>query len=115
MKAPMQVQSQVQSKDENQTSKQTSSKQRESMQTLVTRQTAIRHIEQKPETGIMPEHIIRSKVTEIQIPIYPDPLMKPPPRPPDIKMQDDRKMDLDLDLEINKDFDENSPYQEGKV
>ena len=27
-------------------------------------------------------------------------------------MQDDRKMNLDLDLEINKDFEENSLYQE---
>ena len=52
-------------------------------------------------------------MTEIQIPIYPDPLMKPPPRPPDMKTQDDRKINLDLDLEINKDFEENSLYQEG--
>ena len=43
-------------------------------------------------------------ITEIKIPIYPDPLMKPPPRLPDVKTQDDRKITLDLDLEINKDF-----------
>ena len=30
-------------------------------------------------------------------------------------MQDDRKIHLDLDLEINKDFKENSPYQEGII
>ena len=70
----------------------------------------VRHIEQRPEASIMPEHTIRQKVTEMQIPIYPDPLMKPPPRLPDIKMQDDRKINLDLDLEINKDFEENSLY-----
>ena len=63
----------------------------------------------------MPEHIIRPKVTEIQIPIYPDPLRKPPPRLPDIKMQDDRKINVDLDLEINKGFEENSPCQEGMI
>ena len=57
----------------------------------------------------MPEHINRPKLTEIQIPIYPDPLMKLP----DLKMQNDWKINLDLDLEINKDFEENSPYQEG--
>ena len=65
--------------------------------------------------GIVPEHLIRPTVTEIKIPIYPDPFMKPPPRPPDIKAQDDRKINLDLDLEINKDFEENSLYQEGII
>ena len=37
--------------------------------------------------------------------------MKPPPRLPDVKTQDDRK--INLDLEINKGFEENSLYQEG--
>ena len=41
--------------------------------------------------------------------------MKPPPRLSDVKMQDDRQINLDLDLEINKDFEENSPYQEGTI
>ena len=30
-------------------------------------------------------------------------------------MQDDRKINLVLDLEIDKDFEENSPYQEGII
>ena len=51
----------------------------------------------------------------MQVPFYPDPLMKPPPRLPDAKTQNDRQIDLDLDLEINKDFEENSPYQEGII
>ena len=34
------------------------------------------------------------------IPNYPGPLRKPLPRLPDVKVQDDRKIDLDLDLEI---------------
>ena len=38
--------------------------------------------------------------------------MKPPPRLPDTKSQDDRKINLDLDSEINKNFEENSLYQE---
>ena len=46
---------------------------------------------------------------------YPDPVMKPPPRPPDKIVQNDRQINLDLDLEINKDFEENSPYQEGII
>ena len=41
--------------------------------------------------------------------------MKPTPRPSDIRMQNDRKINLDLHLEINKDFEENSPYQEGII
>ena len=65
--------------------------------------------------GIVTEHLIRPTVTEIKIPIYPDPFMKPPPRPPNIKAQDERNINLDLDLEINKDFEENSPYQEGII
>ena len=39
--------------------------------------------------------------------------MKPLPRPPSVKTQDDRK--INLDLEINKDFEENSPYQESII
>ena len=81
----------------------------------MTRQTTVRHIEQRPETGIMPAHLIKPKVTGLKTSIYPDPLMKLPPRPPDIKAQDDRKINLDLDLEVNKDFEENSPYQEGII
>ena len=60
---------------------------------------------QRPETGIVPENYIRPVVTEIKIPIYPDPLMKPPPRLLDTKAQEDMKTNLDLDLEINKDFE----------
>ena len=54
-------------------------------------------------------------MTGIQVPFYPDPLMKPPSRLQDIKTQNDRQTTLDLDLEINKDFEENSPYQEGII
>ena len=41
--------------------------------------------------------------------------MKLPPRPPDKKIQNDGQMNLDLDIEINKDIEENSPYQEGII
>ena len=41
--------------------------------------------------------------------------MKPPQRPPDKMTQNDRQINLDLDLEINRDFEENSPYQEGII
>ena len=41
--------------------------------------------------------------------------MKPPPRPPDNIKLGNRQIDLDLDLEINKDLEENLPYQEGII
>ena len=105
----------MQPRDANQIKDLTLSKQKEGKQTPLTKPTTDRHIEQTPKTCIMPEHTIRPKVTETQIPIYQDPLRKPPPRPQDVKMQDDRKINLDSDLEINKDFEENSPYQEGII
>ena len=58
----------------------------------------------------MPDHTIRPKMN-----IEQDSLIKPSPRPPDIKTQDNRRMTLDLDLVINKDFEENSPFQEGII
>ena len=81
----------------------------------LTKRTAVRHIEQDLENDKIPKHINKPTVTEIKIPIYPDPLMKPPLRPPDVKTQADGKINLDSDLEINKDFEENSPYQEGII
>ena len=64
---------------------------------------------------ITPKHLNRPQAGKIQTPNYPDPVMKPPPRPPDKITQNDRQINLDLDLEINQDFEENSPYQEGII
>ena len=91
------------------------SKLKEGIQTPLTKPTTDRLVGKLLETCIMFEHKIRPKMNEEQIPFYPDPLMKPPPRLPDIKTQDDRKINLDLNLEINKDFEENSLYQEGII
>ena len=91
MKAPIQVQTQVQPREVSQIKGQTLSKQKESIQTPLTKPTTDRIIGQMPETYIMPEHTIRPKVTKTQIPIYPDHLMQPHPRPPDVKTQDDRR------------------------
>ena len=64
---------------------------------------------------ISPTHLNRPQAGKIQTPNYPDPVKKPPPRPPDKITQNDRQINLDLDLEINQDFEENSPYQEGII
>ena len=67
------------------------------------------------ETCIMPDHTIRPSIIIGQVPFYPDPLIKPPPRLPNIKMYDNRRTTLHLDFDINKDFEVNSPYQEGII
>ena len=105
----------MQIKEENQIRVLTLTKQKEGLQAPLTKQTTVRHIEQDLENYKIPKHINKPTVTEIRIPIYPDPLKKPPPRPPDVKTQDDKKIYLNLDLEIIKDFEENSPYQEGII
>ena len=80
--------------------------------------TSVPQVNQDTNRGIeerrdmIPKHVGSPQVTEIQIPFYPDSIMKPPPRPPNKIAQNDRQINLDLDLEINKDFEENSPYQE---
>ena len=105
----------MQIKHKNQAREQALIKQKEGLQVPLTKQTTVKYIEQELENDITPRHISKPTVSEIKIPNYPDPLRKPPPRLPDPKAQDDRKINLDLDLEINKDFEENSPYQEGII
>ena len=76
------------------------------MQPPLTKLTTDRPIKHMPETCIILDHSIRPKINTRQVPFYPDSLMKPPPRPPDTKTQDNRRMTLDLDLDINKHFEE---------
>ena len=47
--------------------------------------------------------------------IYPNQIAQPIPKLPEKVIQNDRQIDLELDLEINKNFEENSPYQEGII
>ena len=56
---------------------------------------------------------IGPRIESRPIPFYPDPIFRPPPRPPDLK---ENRRDLsDLDMDRNIDFKENSPYQEGII
>ena len=87
------------------------SEQRKHISTPQVEQNISRGIEQGRYT--IPKCLNRPQVEKMKSPNYPDPVMKPPPRPPDKIAQNDRQINLDLDLEINKDFEENSPYQEG--
>ena len=83
--------------------------------------TSVPQVNQDTNRGIeqgkdmIPKHVGSPPVTEIQTPFYPDPVMKPLPRPPDKIAQNDRQINLDLDLEKKKDFEENAPYQEGVI
>ena len=115
MKIAVQIQLQIQTSGVEQVKEQTLPKQKEVNQPPLTGFTTDRSMGHMPETCIMHDHAIRPKINAEQIPSYPDPLIKPPPCLPDIKMYDNRRMTLGLDLDINKDFEENSPYQEGII
>ena len=52
---------------------------------------------------------------ESKIPIYPNQITTPIPKLTERVTQNDRQADLELDLEINRDFEENLPYQEGII
>ena len=59
---------------------------------------------------------IESRVEHRPIPPYHEPILRPPPRPPDAaRVTDNRKDLLDLDTDRNIDFEENSPYQESII
>ena len=49
------------------------------------------------------------------IPMNPNQISNPIPKLPERVIQNDRQTDLDLDLNINRDIEENSPYQEGII
>ena len=49
------------------------------------------------------------------IPMHPIQIPNPIPKLPERVIQNNRQTDLELDLEINRDFEENLPYQEGII
>ena len=78
MKTPVQIKPQVQTREVSQIKEQTLPKQKEGIQTHLTKPTTDRLIEQLPETCIMPEHTIRPKMNAKQVPFYPDPVSETP-------------------------------------
>ena len=103
-KIPVQIQLQIQTSGVDQVKEQTLSKQKEVVQPTLTKLTTDRSIGHMPEMCMVSDYTTRPKINIRQVPFYPDPLIKPPPRPQNIKTQDDRRMALDLDVDINKDF-----------
>ena len=49
------------------------------------------------------------------IPKHPNQISSPTPKLPERVIQNDRQTDLESDLKINRDIEENSPYQEGII
>ena len=50
-----------------------------------------------------------------EIPRYPDPIYRPPPKPTEIPIQSVPRNLSDLEPEINMDFEENPPFEEGVI
>ena len=50
-----------------------------------------------------------------EIPIYPDPVYRPPPKPVKTPIPKIPGSLSDIDPELNVDFEENSPFQEGVI
>ena len=88
VKIPVQIKTQIQTSGVDQVKEQASPGQKEVIQPSQIRLTTGRSIEHMPETCIMPDHTIRPKINTEQVPLYPDPMIKPPPRLPDIKTYD---------------------------
>ena len=107
------AQGQTQFTERNHVKEQLVSEQRKHISEPQVNQCTNRSIEHGRDTT--PKHENSPQVTETKTSFYSDSVIKPPPRPPDRLAQNDMQINLDLDLEINKEFEENSPYQEGVI
>ena len=91
------------------------------------RQTPASATERMPEVAAQPqvaaEHVspaqtdfrqpISPRIEKREVPFYPDPLFRPPPRLPNLR--ESRRDLTDLDTGTNTDFEENSLFQEGII
>ena len=76
---------------------------------------AIPHIKSKDDLG---SRIVEGKAIQdvkMEIPIYPDPVYRPPPKPMKTPIPEIPGSLSDIDPELNTDFEENSPFQEGVI
>ena len=69
------------------------------------------HMEQSRENIPEQIHVPQKPI----IPKYPNQISNPIQKLPERVIQNDKQIDLGLDLEINRDIEENSPYQEGII
>ena len=64
-------------------------------------------------TNIIDRKMIQDIAREI--PIYPDPVYRPPPKPEKLPIPKIPRSLSDIDPELNMDFEDNSPFQEGVI
>ena len=94
-----------------------------SKQTLTLATTSMPEVAAQPQVTVQTEHVspaqidfrqqLGPRIVTRKVPFYPDPLLRHPPKLPDLK---ENRRDLShLDMGINTDFEENSPYQEGII
>ena len=71
----------------------------------------------KPKGDTSRKVIERKIIQDVSkdIPIYPDPVYRPPPKPVRTSIPEILGSLLDIDPELNSDFEENSPFQEGVI
>ena len=69
----------------------------------------------KPQTEQGREKIPKQEYDPQEPEIFPNQIARPIPKLTERVTQDNRQANLELYLEINKDFEENSPYQEGII
>ena len=58
--------------------------------------------------------VINRKPMMKDIPSYPDPTYRHPPKPVRVPISESPE-NIDVSLELNTDFEENSPFQEGVI
>ena len=95
MKIHVQTQTQIQTSGVDKVKNRHYQNQKGVMQQALTQLTTDRSIGHRPETSIIPDHTIGSKINAGQVPFYPDLLIKLPPRLPDINMYHNRRTTLD--------------------
>ena len=76
---------------------------------------AIPHIRCNDDSGS--RMVKRNAIQDVscEIPIYPDPVYRPHPKPVKTPIPEIPGSLLDIDPELNTDFEENSPFQEGVI
>ena len=76
---------------------------------------AIPPLQSKGDSGT--KMIDRKTIQDVarEIPVYPDPVYRPPPKPVKTSVPKICRSLSDIDPELNMDFEDNSPFQEGVI
>ena len=61
----------------------------------------------------VPQQLLKTYILTKEVPPYPDPRIKPPPRLPGLK--ENWRTLTESDIDINTGFEDSSPYEEGII